>query len=267
MEALLDVVESILPFDEHEWEEVEQNFIYYAKQKGRSERTLRALKDRFELLCNGPNTGAGGPSERQKRAREIHERILQTQGAGILIDLPQDDERNLEEIILDEGGLEENGFEEGSNEIQQRVEGLTTKREAMCGEIAKKRILAGFSGEKPTQRRRVNSNENILSQFDFISFWMLKEEKRDKEREEKREREEKEKEEKREREEKEKEEKREREEKEKKEKAKKKKKKEEKWEMERKERELQREHELKLKEIELQILKEKNKEKAMEIKK
>jgi hypothetical protein len=101
MIALLDAVEAVLPFDDIHWEEVGNQFLNYAMARRRSNRTVRVLKDQYEVLCKGPDTGAGGPSAIQKRARELQDRIYHTMGAEKLIDLPEiEGEKSDEKIVL-----------------------------------------------------------------------------------------------------------------------------------------------------------------------
>jgi len=102
LNTLIDVIETTKPLTVNGWQKAADYYNNtYAREKGRSFRNGRGLQEKFDALCKGPATGAGGLSDRQQKARAVQQTLHELQGARRFLD-EADDMCDLEEDIDEE---------------------------------------------------------------------------------------------------------------------------------------------------------------------
>lgn len=94
MTALLDILSETLPVGAAAWRVIEKQFATWATAHGRPMRDSKSLQKKYKRLYSGPPTGAGGPSPRQVKAREIEQQAVAA-GEGLVIH--DDEEKDSEE--------------------------------------------------------------------------------------------------------------------------------------------------------------------------
>ena len=125
------------PLCTKDWEDIAKYYnAEYAFKMGRSGRNERGLQEKFDSLCKGPPTGAGGCSEQQQHAQRIQQRIYEDQGSRRIVDTVED--------ILDDQGEDLLGEDELSESVR-KVEMLGVNRKERAGDFAKRRLLDSSS--------------------------------------------------------------------------------------------------------------------------
>lgn len=126
LDTILHLITEKPPLCSRDWDSLGEKYnSMYAMPNGRAMRRGRAIQEKFDSLCKGPPTGAGGLSDRQRRARELAALIFNEQGAKIALD-PHADECDVDEQ-----------FSEAEKEIiMDRTEGIRTERYRQAGDFS-----------------------------------------------------------------------------------------------------------------------------------
>ena len=174
LEAILDLVEERPPLCSRDWDTLGAKYnSNYAVPNGRALRRGRAIQEKFDSLCKGPPTGAGGLSDRQRRARELAALIFNEQGAKVVLDPP-----------ADECDPDESFSEAEKDVIMDRTEGISTERSKQAGDFSRKRLLTNFSSDEAPPSRRRKTGDQGGSTTNFMEMWMALEMKKEERREE-----------------------------------------------------------------------------------
>ena len=173
LDAILDLVADRPPLCSRDWDTLGAKYnSNYAVPSGRALRRGRAIQEKFDSLCKGPPTGAGGLSDHQRRACELAALIFTEQGAKIVLDPP-----------ADKCDPDESFSEAEKDVIMDRTEGIRTERSKQAGDFSQKRLLSNFLSDKapPSRRRRISDQGGNTN---FMEMWMALEMKKEERREE-----------------------------------------------------------------------------------
>ena len=147
-------------------------------------QTGRSLIEKFNVLCRGPPTGAGGLSEQQQLTRNIMEKFFEQQGAKRIAEEPA------LPYLSEEDEMDVKSFEEDDIKILASwVDQVSSDRTEKAGDFARKRLLDSVSDsdvKSALSRRRRCFDETQSDQTNAMMLWLIQETKKEERKEEER---------------------------------------------------------------------------------
>ena len=99
------------------WVLITSSFNEQAGERGRPQRELTSLRKHYMLLLSSKNTGAGGPSQWQQRARDVEQRAHRSVGGVLLAD----------DSLADASNQDEDGDGGELEDLLDEADGVATK--------------------------------------------------------------------------------------------------------------------------------------------